>query len=433
MLRELYKSLVDSLAQDYNSLKKLLLPTFFSDYEHHSEPLPDKNEGEIVITCIETDKDAYDKLCSKIHKQVGFAVRLITDIDGYPFGELEKILNGSDTIIIGDNFAKSEILKLFIDNAPCPILTVASKDKDSKNSLDITDAGIDNSIDIISTRANKRRLARLKGEMKNVVTNFFETIPDVENICKNGNTLLELFRAKDEVTYNHVVGVLELSSVMLQGMETAGYGFTVEEKNNFEAAALLHDLGKLFIPDQLLKNNDRFSIGEFAVMKMHVDIPEFLSLNETQRQIMDVASKHHYRYDGAGYPRQDVKGDDIPLTARMLTVIDSFEAMTSIDRPYTKAKPQTLEESLETLFNNSQERKEEFPRGGQFDPKCAYAFVVGFKNNFEQNPVFRRIWLEKELTKTPNMTPEEKLMSIENSLNNVLASFEMQNENNKKM
>jgi len=429
MLKEIYESLVE----DYKSLKRVLRPTFFADYETHSEPLIDTKEDEIVITCIETSKKDYDKLCEKIHKQVGFAIRLITDIDGYPFGELEKILRCSDTIIIGDNFAKAEILKLFIDNAPCPILTVTKEKSDSNNYLDITDDEIDNSVDVISTRANKRRLTRLKKEMKTVVTDFFETIPDVESICKNGNSLLELFRAKDEVTYNHVIGVLQLSSVMLQGMEMEGYEFSIEEKNNFEAAALLHDLGKLFIPDQLLKNNDRFSVGEFAVMKMHVDIPEFLSLNETQRRIMDVASKHHYRYDGAGYPKQDVKGDDIPLGARMLTVIDSFEAMTSIDRPYTKTKPQSLEESLETLFNNSQERSEEFPRGGQFDPKCAYAFVLGFKKQFEMNPAFRRIWLDKELTKTPNMTVEEKLTSIETSLNNVLASFEIQKENNKKM
>ncbi len=128
-------------------------------------------------------------------------------------------------------------------------------------------------------------------------------------------------------------------------------------------ASLLHDIGKIWSPDEALKKPGKLTEKEFEEIKKHpevgasmIDHMEFLS--ESSR----VLRHHHEHYDGSGYP-DGLKGEDIPLLSRIIAVADAFDAMTS-DRPYRKGM--TIEEALSIIEEES---------GKQFDPEIASVFV----------------------------------------------------------
>src|SRR5206468_2705574 len=103
-----------------------------------------------------------------------------------------------------------------------------------------------------------------------------------------------------------------------------------------EAAALLHDTGKLAVPEAILNKPGKLSPAEFEKMKRHVDVgADILSLVDFPYPVVPIVRCHHESWDGSGYPR-GVSGADIPIGARILSVVDCFDALTS-DRPYRKA------------------------------------------------------------------------------------------------
>ncbi len=127
--------------------------------------------------------------------------------------------------------------------------------------------------------------------------------------------------------------------------------------------ALLHDIGKIGIPDAILLKDGPLSEGEWEVMRTHPEVGRrILASASFMDEAADIVLNHEERFDGTGYPRGLV-GDAIPLSARLFAVIDTLDAMTS-DRPYRKAL------SFDTA-------KAEILRsaGRQFDPQAVEAFV----------------------------------------------------------
>ncbi len=164
--------------------------------------------------------------------------------------------------------------------------------------------------------------------------------------------------AKDSYTHGHSERVTELS-VML-GREIA---ISSEELENLRIAGLLHDIGKIGIPEGILNKPGRLTDEEFEIIKSHPDLGvRILKKVEFLHPIIPFILHHHERFDGRGYPA-GLAGDRIPLCARIITVADTYDAMTS-DRPYRKALDQqtALEEVLRC-------------KGTQFDPQVAEAFV----------------------------------------------------------
>ncbi len=137
-----------------------------------------------------------------------------------------------------------------------------------------------------------------------------------------------------------------------------------EAKDSLRKAALLHDVGKIAIPDSTLLKPGPLDSGEWEVMRQHVQFGEAIvkGIAEISDAIEPVAT-HHERYDGAGYPK-GLKGEEIPLLGRLLAVVDAYSAMT-LDRPYRKAL--SHEEAKEELRKGS---------GSQFDPAVAEAFLA---------------------------------------------------------
>ncbi len=164
--------------------------------------------------------------------------------------------------------------------------------------------------------------------------------------------------AKDAYTNGHSLRVtlyslmlaneLHLDNRTLEGIETAG---------------LLHDIGKIGIPQSVLCKNGKLTDEEFAIMKSHPEKGEKIIMNiEKLKMVSYWLKSHHERWDGKGYP-QGLAGEDIPLSARIIAIADTYDAMTST-RPYRKA--------LEHDVAIAEIQK---CAGAQFDPALAQKFV----------------------------------------------------------
>ncbi|MBR6316028.1 MAG: HD domain-containing protein [Lachnospiraceae bacterium] len=160
--------------------------------------------------------------------------------------------------------------------------------------------------------------------------------------------------AKDENTSQHSLRVSEYSVMIAER-----YGFTKEEQENLRKAALLHDIGKISIPDSILNAPRKLTDEEYAIMKSHVTRgAEILKDFTLIDHVVEGAQFHHERYDGKGYPK-GLKGENIPLYGRIIGVADAFDAMTA-NRVYRKHK------SFDYVVSELKRC-----RGTQFDPKIA--------------------------------------------------------------
>src|SRR5438067_879694 len=177
-------------------------------------------------------------------------------------------------------------------------------------------------------------------------------------------TLAMAIDAKDDVTHSHVQRVQAYATGLARVL-----GIVDEPTlKAIEAAALLHDTGKLAVPEHILNKPGTLTSAEFEKMKLHVDIgADILSLVQFPYPVVPIVRCHHENWDGSGYPR-GVKGEEIPIGARILSVVDCFDALTS-DRPYRGRM--TEEAALDIL----RER-----RGRMYDPHVVDTFIKVFRD-----------------------------------------------------
>jgi putative nucleotidyltransferase with HDIG domain len=173
-------------------------------------------------------------------------------------------------------------------------------------------------------------------------------------------TLAMAIDAKDDVTHNHVRRVQAYAMGLAKEL-----GVVDElELKAIEAAALLHDTGKLAVPEHILNKPGKLSEAEFEQMKLHVDVgADILSLVEFPYPVVPIVRCHHESWDGSGYPR-GVSGKDIPIGARILSVVDCFDALTS-DRPYRAAM--TSAQAFDIIRERS---------GKMYDPLVVDTFIA---------------------------------------------------------
>lgn len=144
-------------------------------------------------------------------------------------------------------------------------------------------------------------------------------------------TLSEAIDARDSYTAGHSKRVAEISIKI--GKEL---GFNEQQLELLELSALFHDIGKLGIKDSILLKTDKLTDEEFNIIKQHPVLGvKIISNIDFLRKTQNIILHHHEKFGGGGYP-QGISGKDIPLEARIITVADSYDAMTS-DRPYKKA------------------------------------------------------------------------------------------------
>ncbi len=175
------------------------------------------------------------------------------------------------------------------------------------------------------------------------------------------NTILALSNAvdaRDSYTAGHSERVAKISLLIGKNL-----GLPDEELKKLEYAALFHDIGKIGIPDSILLKNDRLTDEEFKVIQKHpemgVNILKSIGFLEN---ILPSIKHHHEKYIGKGYP-DNIKGEEIPLGARIIAVADTYDAMTS-NRPYRKKLSHKT--AVDEIINN---------KGLQFDERIVDAFM----------------------------------------------------------
>ncbi|MBU4224697.1 MAG: GAF domain-containing protein, partial [Chloroflexi bacterium] len=163
---------------------------------------------------------------------------------------------------------------------------------------------------------------------------------------------------RDKETEGHTQRVSEMTLQLALGM-----GMGEAELVHVRRGALLHDIGKMGIPDSILHKSGPLTDEEWVIMRKHPQYAfEMLSPIAYLRPALDIPSCHHEKWDGTGYPR-GLKGEQIPLAARIFAVIDVYDSLIS-DRPYRKAWPE------KKVLNYIREQAEK-----HFDPKVVEAFL----------------------------------------------------------
>ena len=178
--------------------------------------------------------------------------------------------------------------------------------------------------------------------------------------------------AKDRYTKRHSEDVARYGVFLAQQL-----GVSPELVATIRIAGLLHDVGKIGIPDQILRKPGRLTDDEFAVVKQHVMLGDLIVRDLPDIELIRLGVRHHHeRWDGDGYLDR-LAGDEIPLIARILAVGDAFSAMTTT-RPYRKALD--VREALTRL---------EDAAGTQLDERLVSAFVVRHRDR-ARRPAARR-------------------------------------------
>lgn len=173
--------------------------------------------------------------------------------------------------------------------------------------------------------------------------------------------------AKDPYTKGHSDRVSAYSVLIGKKM-----GLSEEELHTLKIGGLFHDIGKIGIPDSILLKESKLDDEEYSQVKNHPSIGvHILGDAETFKDIIPIVYHHHERYDGRGYPGK-LKGEEIPLLARIACVADAFDAMTS-KRTYRNKLP--IEVVTEEIEKNS---------GTQFDSKIAKVFLDIIKNDYKE-------------------------------------------------
>lgn len=224
---------------------------------------------------------------------------------------------------------------------------------------------------------NERELEEKNEEIsqqKEEITTLFEELEGI--LQENQNSYFETVRAlanaieaKDKYTGGHCERVMEYSTAIGQAM-----GLNGQQLYDLRFGSILHDIGKIGIPEHILNNKGSFSEEEFTIMKQHPEIGDHL-LKDLQflANSRKIVYEHHERMDGRGYPL-GIKGDQIGLLSKIVCVADSYDAMTSA-RPYRDAAL-TQEQAISELRRNS---------GSQFDPQVVDAFTGWLTNHGGDN------------------------------------------------
>jgi HD-GYP domain-containing protein (c-di-GMP phosphodiesterase class II) len=170
--------------------------------------------------------------------------------------------------------------------------------------------------------------------------------------------LMAALDTKDAATHGHSERVSRLTVAVAKEM-----GVPRERLVDIERGALLHDVGKIGVPDNVLQKPASLTEREYEAMQKHPLLAGLMISNVGFLEgAMPILLYHHERFDGTGYPF-GLKGEAIPLEARIFTVVDAYDAMTS-DRPYRKARPPEV--AMDEIERNA---------GVQFDPIVVEAFT----------------------------------------------------------
>ena len=208
---------------------------------------------------------------------------------------------------------------------------------------------------------------RSNDEISLLGTNFNQMVTSLDKSHKDllgayDSTLLGWCKAlelRDNETEGHTLRVTELTVDLARA-----YGLGEDEIIYIRRGALLHDIGKVGIPDGILRKPGPLNEEEWKIMRQHPQMAyDMLKSIEYLKPALDIPYSHHEHWDGSGYPN-DLKGKEIPLAARLFSIVDSWDALTS-NRPYRKAM--SVAETQKTISSE---------KGSKFDPELVDFFMM---------------------------------------------------------
>ena len=254
--------------------------------------------------------------------------------------------------------------------AEVPILLVTALD-DRESRMQGLQAGADDFItkpyDIFELRIRIQNMTRLNRyrllieKRKETETLHQELLEAYDLTIEGWSSALDL---RDKETEGHTRRVSDMTIQLCRQL-----GMSEEDLVHIRRGSLLHDVGKLGIPDSILLKPGPLSDEEITVMRQHpVYAFEWLSKIDYLKKALEIPHYHHERWDGSGYP-EGLKGEDIPLAARIFAIIDVYDALTS-NRPYRKALPQ---DEVKAYIQAQ--------AGSHFDPKLVDLFLRSLNSN----------------------------------------------------
>ena len=214
----------------------------------------------------------------------------------------------------------------------------------------------DDLVNAVKSRLDRRRMS----ELFDTHQAHLQTITLLANVIE----------ARDQYTRGHVDRVCELAQELGRALNWSSYALSV-----LEYGAVLHDIGKIMVPEAILNKPSKLSPEEQEIMQRHVlagarIIDGITHLQEARPYIL----YHHEKWDGSGYP-EGLKGLSIPPEGRILAIVDVFDALTS-DRPYHQSSPH--EKAYKFLLEES---------GNYFDPVMVEAFCkINLEKNLDKSP-----------------------------------------------
>lgn len=186
-------------------------------------------------------------------------------------------------------------------------------------------------------------------------------------LLRSLQALINIINARDRYTSGHVERVVMYSKALGQEL-----GLQPDQRKSLSLAAYMHDIGKVNLTEKVLNKSTPLEENEWQDIKLHSVVgARILKEVAALSSIAPLVLHHHERYDGTGYP-QGLKGEEIPFLARVLTVVDSFDAMT-FDRPYKAAM--TYSDAIKELRAN---------KGRQFDPEIVEVFIRIVERSLEK-------------------------------------------------
>lgn len=272
-------------------------------------------------------------------------------------------MNGGDFI---------RLLKTLPKYESVPVVMITIK-KDTETRYEALDAGvadfISKPVDVHECTARTRNLLTMRQQHISLQnkSNLLESLvraATAEIRAREKETLMRLARAGEHKDYDTA---LHLHRMSLYSRALAeAIGLSEEEAEVIELSSPLHDIGKIGIPDSILLKNGPLDEQELKIMRRHPLIGYEILENSPSKYLQkggEIALAHHERYDGTGYPYA-LKGNDIPLAARIVAVADVFDALTSV-RPYKAAW--SVDQAFAYIQNES---------GKHFDPEMVVAMVA---------------------------------------------------------
>nr|WP_279381048.1 diguanylate cyclase [Alkaliphilus hydrothermalis] len=248
---------------------------------------------------------------------------------------------------------------------------VANYPQDGETAEEMIDCA-DSAMYVAKHSGRNQSVLYSKKDEKSIGSYGGQEIQEMEDSIKSAyfsaiHALAATIDAKDHYTFGHSENVSDYAVLLAEAA-----GFSEERIDIVRNAGLLHDIGKIGIPENILTKAEALDEEEFEIMKRHVDISITIIKHVPGIvKVIPAIMSHHERYDGKGYPR-GIKGDNIPIEGRCLCIVDSFDAMTT-DRPYRRAL--SMKEALKEIRRGS---------GTQFDPELTEIFL----QLFEEGKIF---------------------------------------------